>query len=80
MQQLQLRLERVEAPRQNHNEPENEDSEDEEFNPFHVNGRIQPDKFIDWIHTFERVFDYQEVREDLKVKIVAIKIKKHASV
>ncbi|GJS03754.1 putative CCCH-type zinc finger family protein [Tanacetum coccineum] len=116
VQQLQLRLERVEAPRQNHNEPENEDSEDEEFNPFHVNGnsessdeeahyrhndrrnnrsqrganmrvdipvfegRIQPDEFIDWIHTVERVFDYQEVREDLKVKIVAIKLKKHASV
>ncbi|GJZ71733.1 putative reverse transcriptase domain-containing protein [Tanacetum coccineum] len=41
VQQLQLRLERVEAPRQNHNEPENEDSEDEEFNPFHVNGNSE---------------------------------------
>ncbi|GJW81970.1 putative CCCH-type zinc finger family protein [Tanacetum coccineum] len=116
VQQLQLRLERIEEPRQNHNEPENEDSEDEEFNPFHVNGnsessdeeahyrhndrrnnrsqrganmrvdilvfegRIQPDEFIDWFHTVERVFDYQEVHEDLKVKIVAIKLKKHASV
>ncbi|GJV65371.1 RNA-directed DNA polymerase [Tanacetum coccineum] len=116
VQQLQLRLERVEVPRKNHNEPENEDLEDEEFNPFHVNGnsessdeepryrhnyrrnnrsqhganmrvdipvfegRIQPDEFIDWIHTVERVFDYQEIHEDLKVKIIAIKLKKHASV
>ncbi|GKD11728.1 putative nucleotidyltransferase, ribonuclease H, partial [Tanacetum coccineum] len=115
VQQLQLRLERVEAPRKNHNEPENEDS-NEEYNPFHVSrgsessdeeaqyqnnnrrnnrsqrgapmmvdipvfeGRIQPDEFIDWIHTVERVFDYQEVRDDLKVKIVAIKLKKHAYV
>ncbi|GJT24373.1 reverse transcriptase domain-containing protein [Tanacetum coccineum] len=103
VQKLQLCLERMEAPRQNHNEPENEDSEDEEFNPFHDNGnsessdeeahyrhndrrnnrsqrganmrvdikifegRIQPDEFIDWIHTVERVFDYQEVREYLKI-------------
>ncbi|GJZ93790.1 hypothetical protein Tco_0665993 [Tanacetum coccineum] len=34
VQQLQPCLERVEAPRQNHNEPENEDY-DEEYNPFH---------------------------------------------
>nr|GEW80356.1 RNA-directed DNA polymerase [Tanacetum cinerariifolium] len=115
VQQLQLRLEHVETPRQNHNDPENEDF-DEEYNPFHVSrgsessdeeaqyqnnnrrnnrsqrgasmrvdihvfeGRIQPDEFIDWIHTVERVFDYQEVRDDLKVKIVAIKLKKHAYV
>ncbi|GKB65049.1 putative nucleotidyltransferase, ribonuclease H [Tanacetum coccineum] len=43
-------------------------------------GRIQPDEFIELIHTVERVFDYQEFRKDLKVKIVAIKLKKHASV
>ncbi|GKA50315.1 hypothetical protein Tco_0743388, partial [Tanacetum coccineum] len=30
-------------------------------------GRIQPDEFINWIHTVERVFDYQEVREYLKI-------------
>ncbi|GJR94339.1 hypothetical protein Tco_0266513 [Tanacetum coccineum] len=110
-----LRLERVEAPRQNQNEPENEVSKDE-FKSFHVNrnsessddeaqyqhndqrnnrsqrganmrvdilvfgGRIQPDEFIDWIHIMERVFDYQKVHDVLKVKIVSIKLKKHASV
>ncbi|GJW59680.1 hypothetical protein Tco_0109015 [Tanacetum coccineum] len=36
VQQLQLRLERVEAPRQNQNGPENEVSKDE-FKSFHVN-------------------------------------------
>jgi hypothetical protein len=43
-------------------------------------GRIQPDKFIDWLNTVERVFEYQYVPEEEKVKIVAIKLKKHASI
>ncbi|GJW89313.1 multiprotein-bridging factor 1a [Tanacetum coccineum] len=43
-------------------------------------GKIQPDEFIDWLNTVERIFDYQDVLEDVKVKIVAIKLKKHASV
>ena len=43
-------------------------------------GRIQPDEFIDWLNTVERVFDYQDVPEEEKVKIVAIKLKKHASI
>ena len=43
-------------------------------------GRIQPDEFIDWLNTVERVFDYQDVSEEEKVKIVAIKLKKHASI
>ncbi|GJU78524.1 hypothetical protein Tco_1275594 [Tanacetum coccineum] len=40
VQQLQLHLEYVEAPRQNHNEPENEDSGNEEFNLIHVNRNL----------------------------------------
>nr|GEU60052.1 hypothetical protein [Tanacetum cinerariifolium] len=43
-------------------------------------GKIQPDEFIDWLNTVERIFDYQDVPEDVKVKIVAIKLKRHASV
>ncbi|GJZ21204.1 RNA-directed DNA polymerase, eukaryota, reverse transcriptase zinc-binding domain protein [Tanacetum coccineum] len=43
-------------------------------------GKIQPDEFIDWLNTVEQIFDYQDVLEDVKVKIVAIKLKKHASV
>jgi hypothetical protein len=43
-------------------------------------GRIQPDEFIDWLNTVERVFEYQDVLEEEKVKIVAIKLKKHASI
>nr|GEW12206.1 hypothetical protein [Tanacetum cinerariifolium] len=43
-------------------------------------GKIQPDEFIDWLNTVERIFNYQDVPEDVKVKIVAIKLKRHASV
>jgi hypothetical protein len=43
-------------------------------------GRIQSDEFIDWLNTVERVFEYQDVPEEEKVKIVAIKLKKHASI
>ncbi|PWA83669.1 reverse transcriptase domain-containing protein [Artemisia annua] len=42
-------------------------------------GGVQPDEFIDWIHTVERVFDLKEVPDSLKVKLVAVKLKKHAS-
>ena len=42
-------------------------------------GGVQPDEFIDWLHTVERVFDLKEVPDYLKVKLVAVKLKKHAS-
>ena len=43
-------------------------------------GKLQPDEFVEWLQTVERVFEYKEVPEDQKVKIVAIKLKKHASI
>ncbi|KAD4584904.1 hypothetical protein E3N88_22505 [Mikania micrantha] len=42
-------------------------------------GRLQPDDFLDWLHTIERVFDIRHVPDDLKVKLVVLKFKKHAS-
>ncbi|XP_038979894.1 uncharacterized protein LOC120110006 [Phoenix dactylifera] len=43
-------------------------------------GKMQPDIFLDWLNTIERIFDYKEVPDELKVKIVAIKLRKHASI
>lgn len=37
-------------------------------------GRIQPDVFINWLNTVERVFDYKVVSDEDKVKMVAIKL------
>ncbi|OMO63351.1 hypothetical protein CCACVL1_22413 [Corchorus capsularis] len=42
-------------------------------------GKGQPDDFLDWLHTVERIFEYQDVPENKQVKLVAIKLKKHAS-
>jgi hypothetical protein len=41
-------------------------------------GELQPDEFVDWLHAIERVFEYKEIPEEHKVKIVAVKLKKHA--
>ncbi|KEH43904.1 hypothetical protein MTR_1g105095 [Medicago truncatula] len=40
-------------------------------------GKLQPNKFVDWLQTIEHVFDYKEIPEEQKVKIVAVKLKKH---
>ncbi|VFQ77733.1 unnamed protein product [Cuscuta campestris] len=42
-------------------------------------GRDEPDDFIEWLETVERVFDYAEVPEDKKVKLVALKFRGYAS-
>ncbi|CAB4263480.1 unnamed protein product [Prunus armeniaca] len=41
--------------------------------------KMQPDDFVDWLNTVERIFDYKEVSDEKKVKIVAIKLKSNAS-
>nr|GEU53209.1 hypothetical protein [Tanacetum cinerariifolium] len=42
-------------------------------------GTSQLDEFIDWISTVERVFDLRDIPDNLKVKVVAIKLRKYAS-
>ncbi|GKV03547.1 hypothetical protein SLEP1_g15830 [Rubroshorea leprosula] len=43
-------------------------------------GRLQPNEFIDWSHTMERVFELKDIPNDKRVKLVAIKLKKYASI
>nr|GEZ10697.1 retrovirus-related Pol polyprotein from transposon 17.6 [Tanacetum cinerariifolium] len=42
-------------------------------------GKAHPDEFIDWLSTVEIIFDLRDVLEKLKVKLVAIKLCKSAS-
>ncbi|KAI4320771.1 hypothetical protein MLD38_034216 [Melastoma candidum] len=42
-------------------------------------GNLDPVDFIDWMHTVERIFDYEEVPKERKVKLAALKLKKYAS-
>jgi len=43
-------------------------------------GQLNPDHFLDWLQTVERVFEYKDVAEDRNVKIVALKLRKYASI
>ncbi|KAG6414330.1 hypothetical protein SASPL_127050 [Salvia splendens] len=43
-------------------------------------GKTLPNEFIDWLNTVERVFDIKNISDNNKVKLVAIKLKKHASI
>jgi len=43
-------------------------------------GRLQPDDFIDWVCTVERMFELKDVLDDKRVKLIAIKLKKLASI
>nr|GEU72820.1 transposon Ty3-I Gag-Pol polyprotein [Tanacetum cinerariifolium] len=42
-------------------------------------GKLDPDEFVEWLRTVERVFDYKQTTEDNKVKIVALTLRKYAS-
>ncbi|VFQ83119.1 unnamed protein product [Cuscuta campestris] len=42
-------------------------------------GKNDPDEFLEWLKTVERVFDFKEVSDEKKVKIVALKFRKYAS-
>ncbi|GKA82434.1 hypothetical protein Tco_0789182 [Tanacetum coccineum] len=42
-------------------------------------GKVHPDDFIDWLSTVEWVFDVRDIPDKLKVKLVAIKLRQHAS-
>jgi len=43
-------------------------------------GQLNSDEFIDWMNTVERVFEYKDVPDDKKVKLVALKLRQYASI
>ena len=43
-------------------------------------GQLDPDHFLDWLQTVERVFEYKDIPDDKKVKLVALKLRKYASI
>ena len=53
------------------------------FNGFKVDilefeGKLDPDD-LKWMQTVERIFEYKEIPENEKVKLVALKLRKYAS-
>lgn len=42
--------------------------------------KINVEELSDWLHTVDRGFEYKDVPENRNVKLVAIKLKRHASI
>jgi len=42
-------------------------------------GKPDPDDFVEWLQTIERIFEFKEISEDKKVKLVAPKLQKYSS-
>jgi len=42
-------------------------------------GKLDPDKFLEWTNMVKRIFEYKEVLKDKKVKLVALRLRKYAS-
>ena len=43
-------------------------------------GQLNFDDFLNWLNTVEKVFEYKEVPDDKKIKLVALKLHKYALV
>ena len=69
--------------RKNHRDRRGEHEDRVRFNPKveipDFEGKNQPEEFVNWFNTVERIFEYGDAPENRKVKLVAIKLKKHAS-
>ena len=42
-------------------------------------GKLDPEEFLDWLQTIEHVFYYKDVPKHKKVKLVALRLRKYAS-
>ena len=42
-------------------------------------GKLDPEEFLDWMHTVECVFEYKDIQEDKRVKLVASRLRTYAS-
>ena len=43
-------------------------------------GHLDPDLFLDWLRMVEQVFDFKDLPDEKKVKLVALKLRKYASI
>ena len=49
------------------------------LNVLECEGKLDPDEFLEWLHTVERIFEQKAVQEDKKVKLVALRLWKYMS-
>ena len=58
---------------------------DQIYNNFKVDipefeGQLDPNLFLDWLQTIEIVFEFKDIPSERKVKLVALKLRKYASI
>jgi len=44
-----------------------------------VEGKLDPEDFLDWSHMVEKDFEYKDIPEDKEVKLIALRLRKYAS-
>jgi len=42
-------------------------------------GNLDPDDFAEWLQTIERIFEFKEIADEKRLKLVALKLRKYAS-
>jgi len=42
-------------------------------------GKLDPEESIHWLHTVERTFEHKDIPDDKTVKLVALRLRKYAS-
>ena len=42
-------------------------------------GSLNPDDFVDWLNQTERIFEYYDIQDPKKVKLVSLKLRGRAS-
>jgi len=58
---------------------------DRSYNDFKVDivefeGQLDPNLFMDWLQTVERVFEFKDILDERKVKLIALKLRNYASI
>jgi len=67
-------------PKARRNKRSSHPSSDFKVEILEFEGQLNPDEFIEWMNTVERVLEYKDVPDDKKVKLVALKLRKYASI
>jgi len=73
------------SSRSSSNQEDNNPIGDSSYNDFKVDipefeGQIDPDLFLDSLQIVERGFEFKDILEGKKVKLVALKLRKYASI
>ena len=63
-----------------HNRPHHRSYNDFKVDITVFEGQLDPDLFLDWLRTVERVFEFEDIPDEIKVKLVALKLRKYASI